>query len=78
MKLIFLFCFSGVDFSSWLSKIPQSDGAGAATAAAPFVVAYAIHKVLAPIRISITLISVPFIVKYLRRIGFVKPKKSSD
>lgn len=34
-----------------------------------FVVAYAIHKMFAPVRISITLFSTPFIVRYLRKIG---------
>lgn len=42
-----------------------------------FVVAYAIHKVFAPFRISITLVSTPFIVRYLRSKGIlsVKPPK---
>lgn len=40
--------------------------------ASNFVVAYAVHKVMSPIRITITLTSVPFIVRYLRRIGFLK------
>ncbi|KAH8338618.1 hypothetical protein KR074_004245, partial [Drosophila pseudoananassae] len=31
-----------------------------------FVIAYAVHKVFAPIRISITLAATPFIVRYLR------------
>lgn len=43
-----------------------------ATGASTFVVAYAVHKVFAPIRISITLASTPFIVRYLRNKGFLK------
>ncbi|KAH8306694.1 hypothetical protein KR044_006774, partial [Drosophila immigrans] len=39
-----------------------------------FVTAYAIHKVFAPLRISITLGSTPFIVRFLRARGFMKPK----
>nr|XP_017019193.1 protein FAM210B, mitochondrial-like [Drosophila kikkawai] len=39
-----------------------------------FVVAFAIHKVLAPIRISITLGVTPFIVRYLRSKGLIKAK----
>lgn len=74
----YFFVFSGIDFSSVLNRWQSTDGAAAATTAAPFVVAYAIHKVFAPVRISITLVSVPFIVKYLRRIGFVKPPKPSS
>lgn len=40
--------------------------------ASTFVTAYAIHKVFAPVRISITLASTPFLVRYFRRIGFLK------
>lgn len=47
--------------------------AGAAT----FVVAYAVHKVFAPARIAITLGAAPFIVRHLRRIGFLKAPKHS-
>lgn len=43
-----------------------------ATGTGTFVVAYAIHKMLAPVRISITLGATPFIVRYLRNIGFLK------
>ncbi|XP_030376944.1 uncharacterized protein LOC115625872 isoform X2 [Scaptodrosophila lebanonensis] len=39
-----------------------------------FVVAYAVHKVFAPVRLSITLGSAPFIVRYLRSKGFLKVK----
>lgn len=46
-----------------------------AAGAATFVVAYAVHKVFAPARIGITLTATPFIVRYLRRIGFLKPPK---
>lgn len=43
-----------------------------------FVTAYTVHKVFAPLRISITLGSTPFIVRVLRSKGFLKPKKSSS
>lgn len=46
-----------------------------ATNASTFVAAYAVHKVFAPVRIAITLSASPFIVTYLRRIGFLKPPK---
>lgn len=46
--------------------------AGAGT----FVAAYAINKILAPVRISLTLACTPFIVRYLRRIGFIKPQNN--
>uniref|UniRef100_A0AAQ5ZCD7 DUF1279 domain-containing protein n=1 Tax=Amphiprion ocellaris TaxID=80972 RepID=A0AAQ5ZCD7_AMPOC len=38
-----------------------------------FVLAYAIHKLFAPVRISITLVSVPLIVRYFRKTGLFKP-----
>lgn len=44
------------------------------TNSSTFVVAYAIHKIFAPIRISITLGATPFIVNYLRKIGILKIK----
>lgn len=47
-----------------------------AAGAATFVVAYAVHKVFAPARIAVTLTATPFIVRYLRRIGFLKPPKT--
>ena len=47
------------------------------TGASTFVIAYAVHKVFAPVRIGITLTSVPLIVRYLRNIGFLKPPKTS-
>ncbi|XP_031624968.1 uncharacterized protein LOC116341804 [Contarinia nasturtii] len=59
--------------SSTSSTISNNLTSGAST----FVVAYAIHKVFAPFRISITLVSAPFIVRYLRNKGIlsVKPPK---
>lgn len=47
-----------------------------AAGAATFVVAYAVHKIFAPARIAITLTSTPFIVRHLRKIGFLKPPKA--
>jgi hypothetical protein len=40
--------------------------------ASTFVVAYAVHKCFAPVRISITLGSAPFIVRSLRAKGWLK------
>jgi len=42
-----------------------------------FVVAFAVHKIFAPARISITLGTTPFIVRYLRSKGLLKPKTGS-
>lgn len=46
-----------------------------ATGASTFVIAYAVHKLFAPIRISITLVSAPLIVRYLRNKGILKAPK---
>lgn len=48
-----------------------------AAEAGQFVVAYAVHKVLAPVRIGITLAATPIIVRYLRKINVLKPPKPS-
>ena len=40
--------------------------------ASTFVVAYAVHKVFAPVRIGITLTCAPLLVRYLRKIGVLK------
>ena len=49
---------------------------GLAAGASTFVVAYAVHKVFAPVRIACTLTCTPFIVRYLRRVGFLKPPRT--
>lgn len=53
---------------SALSGRLEAGGAVAST----FVIAYAVHKCFAPVRISITLGATPFIVRYLRRRGILK------
>ncbi|XP_045837799.1 protein FAM210B, mitochondrial [Meles meles] len=67
---------SGVDMSAILLKLGFKESlvqSKMAAGTSTFVVAYAIHKLFAPVRISITLVSVPFIVRYFRRVGFFKP-----
>jgi len=69
---------SGVDVVSLLERAPMigetlknnSMAAGAGT----FALSYAVHKVFAPVRISITLGTVPFLVRYLRAKGILKIK----
>lgn len=51
------------------SLVQSKMAAGTST----FVVAYAIHKLFAPVRISITLVSVPLIVRYFQKVGIFKP-----
>ncbi|XP_058819936.1 uncharacterized protein LOC131682474 [Topomyia yanbarensis] len=66
---------SGIDMVTLLERVGLANsvlankaGAGAGT----FVIAYAIHKVFAPVRISITLGATPLIVRYLRKRGVLK------
>uniref|UniRef100_A0A8C8YFB4 Family with sequence similarity 210 member B n=1 Tax=Prolemur simus TaxID=1328070 RepID=A0A8C8YFB4_PROSS len=76
LSIFYMVVSSGVDMSAVLLKlgfkeslVPSKVAAGTST----FVVAYAIHKLFAPVRISITLVSVPLIVRYFRKVGFFKP-----
>uniref|UniRef100_A0A8C9K3H2 Family with sequence similarity 210 member B n=1 Tax=Panthera tigris altaica TaxID=74533 RepID=A0A8C9K3H2_PANTA len=67
---------SGVDMSAVLLKLGFKESlvqSKMAAGTSTFVVASAIHKLFAPVRISITLVSVPFIVRYFRKVGFFKP-----
>ncbi|KAI5737321.1 hypothetical protein M8J76_012298 [Diaphorina citri] len=73
----YLIVSSGVDVPELLRKVNIDESKlQLASGASTFVVAYALHKMTAPIRISITLGSAPFIVSYLRRIGVLKVKKA--
>lgn len=45
--------------------------------AGTFVIAYGVHKIFAPVRIALTLTATPFIVRYLRRIGFLRRNNGS-
>ncbi|OCT62406.1 protein FAM210B, mitochondrial [Xenopus laevis] len=76
LGIFYVIVSSGVDITSLLSKVGFSEAVVQSKLAAgtsTFVLAYAIHKLFAPARISITLVSVPFIVRYLRKVGLFKP-----
>ncbi|XP_006839226.1 PREDICTED: protein FAM210B [Chrysochloris asiatica] len=67
---------SGVDMSALLLKLGFRESlvqSKMAAGTSTFVVAYAIHKLFAPVRISITLASVPLVVRYFRKVGYFKP-----
>lgn len=67
-----IICCSGIDLAGLVSGI---GGGEVAAEASNFVVAYAFHKMLAPVRIGITLAAAPVIVRYLRKIGVLKMPK---
>merc|ERR1712154_205860 len=70
---------SGVDVVGLVSRLPylgeHMAESAAAAGATTFVMAYAVHKVFAPVRIGITLSCAPFIVRFLRLKGILKVKK---
>uniref|UniRef100_T2M7A7 Transmembrane protein C20orf108 n=1 Tax=Hydra vulgaris TaxID=6087 RepID=T2M7A7_HYDVU len=73
---------SGIDVVALLQKLnlitdvtPESK---IATGASTFVIAYACHKVLMPVRIFLTATCTPFIVKKLRNIGFLKAPNNKN
>ena len=69
----FLLPYSGLDVMMLLEKVNLADKVPKiAENASTFVIAYAIHKIFAPVRISITLGSTPFIVRFLRKKGILK------
>jgi len=71
---------SGLDVVGLVSRLPYLGDhlkeSAVAAGATTFVMAYAVHKVFAPVRIGITLTSAPFLVKYLRSKGILKVKKT--
>ncbi len=70
--------FSGIDVLALLQKMGVGEAileSRLAQGTSTFLLAYAVHKVFAPVRIAITLTSTPFIVRYLRRVGVLKPPK---
>ncbi|KAK2509174.1 hypothetical protein MC885_010375 [Smutsia gigantea] len=76
LGIFYMVVSSGIDMTAVLLKfgfkeslVQSKMAAGTST----FVVAYAIHKLFAPVRISVTLVSVPLIVRYFRKVGFFKP-----
>ncbi|XP_073726671.1 protein FAM210B, mitochondrial isoform X2 [Misgurnus anguillicaudatus] len=79
LGIFYLAVSSGLDMTSLLYKVGFSESVVQSKMAAgtsTFVLAYAVHKLFAPLRISITLVSVPLIVRHLRKTGLFKPKTS--
>ncbi|XP_048877778.1 protein FAM210B, mitochondrial [Brienomyrus brachyistius] len=71
---------SGIDVTALFYKLGFAEAlvqSKVAAGTSTFVLAYAVHKLFAPVRISITLVSVPLLVRYFRRVGLFKPPASS-
>ncbi|XP_051986671.1 protein FAM210B, mitochondrial [Xyrauchen texanus] len=80
LGIFYLAVSSGIDMAAVLCKVGFSESVVQSKMAAgtsTFVLAYAVHKLFAPVRISITLVSVPLIVRYLRKTGLFKPRTSA-
>ncbi|KAG8192843.1 hypothetical protein JTE90_014623 [Oedothorax gibbosus] len=78
LGISYLAVSSGLDAVRLLTFIGFSESvvsSKVAVGGSTFVIAYALHKCFAPVRIGITLSVAPFIVRYLRRVGFLKPPK---
>ncbi|XP_071760023.1 protein FAM210B, mitochondrial isoform X2 [Centroberyx gerrardi] len=76
LGMFYLLVSSGIDMAAVLCKLGFSEAVVQSKMAAgtsTFVLAYAVHKLFAPVRISITLVSVPLIVRYFRKTGLFKP-----
>ncbi|XP_030585303.1 protein FAM210B, mitochondrial [Archocentrus centrarchus] len=76
LGMFYLLISSGIDMTAMLYKLGFSEAivqSKTAAGTSTFVLAYAIHKLFAPVRISITLVSVPLIVRYFRKTGLFKP-----
>uniref|UniRef100_UPI0037E917EF protein FAM210B, mitochondrial n=1 Tax=Semicossyphus pulcher TaxID=241346 RepID=UPI0037E917EF len=76
LGMFYLLVSSGIDMAALLCKVGFSESVVRSKMAAgtsTFVLAYAIHKLFAPARISVTLVSVPLIVRYFRKTGLFKP-----
>nr|XP_029507868.1 uncharacterized protein LOC115122759 isoform X2 [Oncorhynchus nerka] len=79
LGMFYLAVSSGIDMAAILYKIGFSESllqSRLAAGTSTFVLAYAVHKLFAPLRISITLVSVPLLVRYLRKTGLFKTPNS--
>ncbi|XP_068171250.1 protein FAM210B, mitochondrial [Antennarius striatus] len=80
LGMFYLLISSGIDMAAVLCKVGFSEAVVQSKMAAgtsTFVLAYAVHKLFAPVRISISVVSVPLIVRYFRKTGLFKPPTTS-
>lgn len=72
------FCFSGIDLSEIVKKWGLSEGAANAEMMGKVVLAYAVHKMLLPVRVTIAITLAPIVVRYLRKKGFKLKKINQE
>lgn len=75
IALAYVVVSAGVDVSAVLASIGIADSAKgtAAHSAGAFVLAYAIYKLLAPVRVPLTFAVTPLVMRALRRRGYMLP-----
>ncbi|XP_020492428.2 protein FAM210B, mitochondrial [Labrus bergylta] len=76
LGMFYLLISSGIDMAALLCKVGFSEAivrSKMAAGTSTFVLAYAVHKLFAPVRMSVTLVCVPLIVRYFRKTGLFKP-----
>lgn len=79
LGICYVLISNGLDATLVLKAVGFSESvisSNVAVGGSTFVIAYAVHKLFAPLRIAITLSAAPFIVRYLRRVGILKLPKS--
>lgn len=67
--------YSGVDMTKVASVMSENNNElvqKIMVNSSTFAVAYGVHKLMAPIRLGITMTVVPFLVRFLRRKGILK------
>ncbi|XP_008555503.1 uncharacterized protein LOC103576866 isoform X2 [Microplitis demolitor] len=77
LGIFYVIVYSGLDIQAFVKMLPSNSSERLENVMAnssTFLIAYAIHKLFAPVRISITLGATPFIVNYLRKIGILSKK----
>ncbi|XP_022195376.2 protein FAM210B, mitochondrial [Nilaparvata lugens] len=77
LGICYLAVSGGLNMNSMLEQIGLHGSSDVTTEASLWIVAYAVHKVLAPVRIGITLLVTPLIVRYLRKKNILKPPQIS-
>lgn len=78
LALVYTIISSGVDVSALLAAIGITNNASGSTAhaAGTFVLAYAVFKLLAPVRIPLTFAVTPLVLRVVRRHGYMLPPAS--
>lgn len=72
LATFYLLVSYGVDVQAALTYLGISQTSRLASGASTFVIAYACHKILLPVRLAITATGTPLIVRYLRQLGWIK------